>query len=405
MPPRHELPVGSIAEPTLKLSCVRSQWYDVQVVPGLMEQAGNPLLTSIGSRRALVVTTPTVERLYGRALRRLVGTTTDVTVHVMRSGEQAKDMTAALEICTAAHDAGLGRRDVFVAFGGGICCDVVTLAASLFRRGLPYIPVPTTLVGQIDAGIGLKGGVNFAGRKNYLGCFAAPETVLVDPRLLLTLPPAELSCGLAEMVKISLVCDGALFATLRRHGAALLASGFAAPLGTAREAVTRAISLMLDELAANSYEDRTLRRLVDFGHTFSPLLEERSGHALRHGEAVALDMALSCELARGLGLLAAPDNAQILDLLAALGLPTWHPLLDPIVVRQACHAAMAHRGGSLHLVVPMSPPGTATFVDDVAALDPRLVTEALGRLREHAAGVASTRRPHVSAERQPRLPV
>lgn len=404
MPPPHGVPADPVAESMLQISWVRSQWYDVQVVPGLLERDPNPLLTAIGSRRALVVTTPTVERLYGPVLRRLVGTAGDVTVHVMVSGEQAKTMTAALELCTAAQDAGLGRRDVVVAFGGGICCDVVTLAASLVRRGLAYIPVPTTLVGQIDAGIGLKGGVNFGGRKNYLGCFAPPETVLVDPQLLLTLPPAELSCGLAEMVKISLVRDGALFATLRRHGATFLRSGFAQPPRTAREAVTRAIALMLDELAANSYEDRTLRRLVDFGHTFSPLLEERSRHALRHGAAVALDMALSCELARGLGLLAPPDSTQILDLLAELGLPTWHPLLDPLAVREAFDAAMAHRGGSLHLVLPMSP-GTATFVDDPAVLDPRLVTQALKRLREHAARVSSTRRPDVPAALPSRLPV
>lgn len=402
MQPIPDLPVDATAGPAMGMSCVRTQWYDVWVRPGFLGSVPSPLLAMIGSRRALVVTTPTVARLYAEQLRRLVDQSA-ATVHVIGSGEQAKNMATVLEVCAAADGGGLRRRDLMVAFGGGICCDVVTLAASLVRRGIPYLTVPTTLVAQIDAGIGLKGGVNFEDTKNYLGCFAPPEAVVVDPRLLRTLPAVEVSCGLAEMMKIALIRDAALFADLRRHGTVFLASRLRRPHQAAGRAVVEAIALMLDELGSDCYEDGTLQRLVDFGHTFSPVLERRSGYALRHGEAVAIDMAFSCAIASSLGLLPAADSAQVLDLLIELGLPTRHPLLEPGLVRQGVEAAVAHRGGSLNLVVPTSA-GTATFIEDPGGLAPSLVAAALQRLHEHAAGFGSDRVAHRSTPRA-RLPV
>jgi 3-dehydroquinate synthetase len=342
-------------------------------------------------RRALAVTTPTVDRLHGDSFRRwLAWTGMDAVVEVRPLTEQTKTIEEALAISALAQAHGLGRRDVMVAFGGGLCSDVVSVAASLTRRGVAHITVPTTLVGQVDAGIGLKGGVNFGGKKNYLGCFAPPEISLIDPAYLRTLPERELRCGIAEIVKIALVRDAAFFELLRDEGSGLIASSFQQPPELARRVITRAVELMLEELSPNSYEDRTLQRLVDFGHTFSSTLEEGSSYRLRHGEAVAVDMALSCELAVGLGILDAETCETVLETFEVLGLPVSSPFTTRDVAERGLDVTVAHRGGDLNLVVP-SALGKGTFVVDRADVTSELLERSIERVRarSHRAAIAS----------------
>jgi 2-epi-5-epi-valiolone synthase len=368
----------------LGMTCMRVQGYDVSLVDGLLRPGDRRLLDAIGTRRALIVTTPTVARLYGDALRAVLAPAgSRVRVMVMGSGEPAKEIATVLDVCAAAQEAGIGRRDLLVAFGGGVCCDVVTLAAGLIRRGVAYLTVPTTLVGQVDAGIGLKGGVNFAGSKNYLGCFHPPEGSLVDLRLLRTLPEIEICCGLAEILKMALVRDSALFSFLRERGERLVRNRFTPDDADAEWVARRAIALMLAELEPNCYEDQTLRRLVDFGHTISPALEERSGHRMRHAQAVAIDMALSCEIATELGFLTEAACATVLATFDRLGLPTVDPLLTADVVAAGLQGAAAHRGGELNLVLPTGI-GTATFLVRREDLPGSAVDAALRRLRRRA---------------------
>jgi 3-dehydroquinate synthase len=274
----------------------------------------------------------------------------------------------------------LDRHSVLVAFGGGVCSDVVGFAASMIRRGIAYIRVPTTLVGQIDAGVGLKTGVNFRAGKNYLGSFHPPERVLIDPAFLGTLPARELRQGLAEMVKIALVRDPALFACLEECGGRLLQSRFCDPQAIAEHAIHRAIALMLEELGANPFENRTLERLVDMGHSFSPELESASGFTLPHGDAVAVDIALTCALAVELGMLDEEDALRIVAVLMQLGLPTNHELLDAALCRRAVRSVVLHRGGRLNLVVPTAI-GSADFVRDPAIITDEVLERGLRRLR------------------------
>ncbi len=362
------------------MRCERSRRYEV-IAAAVADPSSPMLARAIGDRRALLVTTPTVDRLYGAGLRHVLARWgVQAEVSVIPLGEARKSMITVLEICSRVRQAGLGRHDVLVAFGGGVCSDVVSLAASLVRRGLPYVCVPTTLVGMVDAAIGLKGGVNFRGAKNYLGCFLPPEVALVDLTWLRTLPRAELRCGVSEMVKMALVRDPGLFRLLEDNGRALLGSAFQSPPDIARDAVGRSIGLMLEELEPNGYEDRTLERLVDFGHTFSGAMEERSGFTLRHGHAVAVDMVLTGALGVELGLLAEPDWHRIVALYHRLHLPFLVPQCTPVVLAEAVRSTVAHRGGRLNLVIPTGI-GDATFLRDAADLSPALLHRALRRLR------------------------
>jgi 3-dehydroquinate synthase len=221
--------------------------------------------------------------------------------------------------------------------------------------------VPTTLLAQVDAGIGLKTGVNFNGAKSYLGAFHPPTAVLVDPTALRTLTAEQLRQGLAEIVKIAVVRDAALVWKLISQGPALLSGGLQHPPELRDEVIRRAIALMLEELERNPTEKLGYERLVDFGHTFSPLLEAATGFRLSHGDAVAVDMALSCLIGVELNLTHPSVAEQVIALLVQLGLPIFRTELTLDLGEKAVASALAHRGGSLNLVVPTTL-GAATFV-------------------------------------------
>jgi 3-dehydroquinate synthase len=366
------------------MECAKSQGYDVLLSHGVLEPDNRALADAIGARPALVVTDRTVESLYGDRLRAYLATLpAPAATHVAELTEHTKTIETVLDVCAAAQLHGIGRRDPLVAVGGGLCADVVSVAASLVRRGIPYIVVPTTLVGQVDAGIGLKGAVNFGGGKNYLGCFAPPSRVLVDPTFLRTVPADELRAGMAEIVKVALVLDGGLFHRLGADGPDLAVSGFASPPASGQAILVRAVELMLDQLSENCYEDRTLERLVDFGHTFSGRLEELSDHRLRHGDAVAIDIAFTSAVGVELGLLDEGDLETVLETLIRVGLPVHTPLLTVEAALTAIDAAVRQRDGALNLVVPTGI-GSATFVRSPHEIPRGALAAALKRIEPAA---------------------
>jgi 3-dehydroquinate synthase len=334
------------------MACGARTHYRVRLCESLLGGQSQALPEVIADRKTLLVTTPTVDRLYGRAMRATLKETNTVSALVLDVREETKSMELVETVCREALSHGLNRRGLLVSFGGGVCSDVVTLAASLIRRGIGHVRVPTTLIGQIDAGIGLKGAVNFCGKKSFIGCFHPPEQVLIDPTLLRTVPRKFLVSGIAEAIKMGIARDPDLFDLVERWSVALVTSGFDRPAAEARELLQRSIEAMLDELRQNPYEDRTYERLVDFGHTFSPALEAALGFEIQHGEAVAIDIALSATIAKSLGVLASCDWKRILLVLRSASLPIFAPRLDIGLCRDALTEACRHRGGSINLVVP-----------------------------------------------------
>jgi 3-dehydroquinate synthase len=370
------------------MTCARTHRYRVTLAERLLHPDNPTLATQIGGRRALFVTTPSVARIYGQEVQALIdrhGLRAELVV--LSCSEQHKTLSQVAWLCEEARRRGLDRTGVLVGIGGGVCTDIVSVAASAIRRGISSIRVPTTLIGLIDAGIGLKGAVNFAGKKSFLGCFYPPEAVLIDPAFLRTLPQQLLRVGLAEIIKIALVCDAELFELVVAHGADLLTSSFAAPGEPAKRVLWLSIQRMLEELEQNPYEDRTYERLVDFGHTVSPLLEAATDFTLHHGEAVAVDMALSATLAEELGLLSARDRGRILASLRAAGLPVHVSRLDAALAGEALREAMRHRGGAVNLVVPVAI-GRATFLKHPSEIPERALEAAIRRLSSEPAGAS-----------------
>src|SRR5215218_2902510 len=191
---------------TMPSNRIRS--YDVYLSDKVLDPDNSLVLDVIGNRQTLLVTTPTVARIYGRSFELLAERgRLNLKTLVLECTEQNKSLNSVDEVCRHAVQAELGRDSVIVVLGGGVCSDIVTLAASMIRRGIAYVRIPTTLLGQVDAGIGIKGAANFCGKKNYLGCFYPPSAVVIDPHFLKTLPTAHLCNGFAEIIKIAIACD------------------------------------------------------------------------------------------------------------------------------------------------------------------------------------------------------
>jgi len=340
------------------------------------------LIDIVADRPAMVVMSPTVDRIYGSTIRPAAALAGVGQVIVAPTGEANKTLATVADIVSVAGDSGLSRDGVIIGIGGGILLDMVGLAAMLFRRGVTHIKIGTTLVAQVDAAVGLKCGVNLGAAKNTIGGFYPPERVLTDAAFLATVATHEIRCGLAEMIKLGIVVDAELFDQIAANGTTLINSADVESTDSCW-LVDRSIASMITELNANPFEGE-LQRRVDFGHTISPRLEAETGYQLRHGEAVAIDMAFFSVLSNELGMLANDDLAAIFDVFAKFGIKVWHDLLgDQDLISEALSAAEAHRGRSLNLPMPTGI-GTSQFVETCAEVSPAALRTATSRLRKVA---------------------
>jgi 3-dehydroquinate synthase len=362
--------------------------YSVLEIEDMFAPAQLPWLERCGGAAMLVCMSPTIDRLYGERIRgAFAGALPAGRVHYLtvQTTEAHKTLESAVRVCEAARQAQLDRNGMLVAIGGGITLDLVGFAASLYRRGIRFVKVPTTVVGQVDVAVGIKTGVNAAGAKNLLGTYYPAYLAINDRQFLRTLPARELRCGLAEVIKMGVVCDGEIFEAL---------DAISEPLGRARAGerdallaclepavMTRAMLRMMEQLQPNLFE-ADLERLVDFGHTFSMSIETGSDFAYAHGEAVAIDMALSACISHQLGLLPAAELARLLALLARLGLRTFdreHCALDAMWA--ALREAEVHRGQRINLVVPRRL-GEGVFLRQLAELPRAVLARAIAQLDE-----------------------
>ncbi|MGQ5228573.1 sedoheptulose 7-phosphate cyclase [Streptomyces sp. yara] len=379
--------------------------YEIRACENLLDPGNSTILEdasgSSGQRR-LIVTDGVVDSLYGDRVRAYFDHHgVEHRVLVLNDGETHKSMDAVLQVTEALDAFGIDRRrEPVIAIGGGVLMDIVGFAASLYRRSTPFIRIPTTLIGLVDAGVGAKTGVNHNGHKNRLGTYFPADRTLLDRSFLATLDARHISNGLAEILKIALIKDARLFDLLEQHGADLLRNKLQSPaavgptpadapvdqrlaarglhLDPATEVVERAIQGMLEELQPNLWE-KVLERVVDYGHTFSPTIEMHALPALLHGEAVAVDMALTTVLAERRGLVSSYQRDRVLDVMARLGLPVWHPLCTPEVLGDALRDTVRHRDGKQRLPLPVGI-GSALFVNDVTEGELAAAAESLAAL-------------------------
>merc|ERR1719181_347819 len=245
------------------------------------------------AQRRLVVIDRAVHDLYGDKVQAYVEARgVEFEILVLSMTEENKSMDMALKVAKKMKEFNIDRRtEPVLAIGGGVCLDVVGCAASLFRRRTPYIRVPTTALAYIDASVGAKNGVNFAGSKNRLGSYVPPAAAFLDSSFFATQPHRDVANGVAEMAKMAIMKSPELYELLEEHGARLIAEKFAprSPEDHVPQRVLQlSIQTMLEELAPNLWE-HSLDRLVDFGHAVGQDLEMAAlggEHELEHGESV-----------------------------------------------------------------------------------------------------------------------
>lgn len=294
-------------------------------------------------------------------------------------GERLKNDPLHVTIVQQAIQAGgLCRHSYVVAVGGGALIDMAGFAAATAHRGLRLIRVPTTVMAQADASIGVKNGINAFGKKNFIGTFAPPVAVVNDADFLPTLSRRDWIGGVAEAVKVALIKDGAFFDFLEANAAGLADRD----LDLMGQMIHRCAGLHLDHIAngGDPFESGSSRPL-DFGHWAAHKLEQLSGFELGHGQAVALGIALDATYAHLLGLLARPQWQRILDTLANLGFALYDPLMElEYGLLDGLTEFREHLGGGLTIMLIWDI-GQGIEVHD---MDPDLVGQSLALLKQRA---------------------
>jgi 3-dehydroquinate synthase len=301
-------------------------------------------------------------------------------IQVVPGGEAIKNDTRLLEqILRVFEAADLDRHSYVVVIGGGAVLDAVGFAAAIAHRGLRLVRLPTTTLAQADSGVGVKNGVNLFGKKNWIGSFAVPWAVVNDAGLLASLPDRDFACGFAEAVKVALLKDADFFERIcseSRH-VALRDPESALPI------IRRSACLHLEHITRGGDPFEMLEaRPLDFGHWSAHKMETLSGYALRHGEAVAIGVAIDTvysSLALGFP---RRDVDRVLLCLGELGLPLGHPVLcEPDNLFAGLEEFRQHLGGRLTLTMLQ---GVGRPVE-VHQVDDRLMRVAIDRVAALAA--------------------
>lgn len=300
---------------------------------------GDLLSGALPEGRVVVVSDTTV----ARACRSLLAPYECVLIG---TGEQNKTLRTVETIYRRFLELGVDRRTFVLGVGGGIVTDVAGFAASTYMRGLRFGFVSTTLLGQVDASVGGKNGVNVDGYKNMAGTFTQPQFVICDPALLRTLPEREFRAGLAEVVKAAIIADADLFARIERSSFETLRND----TDLLSDAISAAVRVKVDIVGRDEREQGE-RRKLNLGHTLAHAIEKCTSE-MNHGEAVAVGTALIADAAVRLGVLSDADRVRIRMLLERLGFDLMPPVGMKCLLKEVVKDKKSE-DGMLRIVLPV----------------------------------------------------
>ncbi|MGL6208528.1 MAG: 3-dehydroquinate synthase, partial [Paracoccaceae bacterium] len=292
--------------------------YEVRIGPGLIDRAGTEIAPLLARRKVAVVTDETVAGLHLlRLAESFAAEGITMTALALPAGEGTKGWEQFARCAEWLLEQKIERRDVVVAFGGGVVGDLVGFAAAVLRRGVRFVQLPTTLLAQVDSSVGGKTGINTAQGKNLIGAFHQPSLVLADIGVLGSLTARDLLAGYGEVVKYGLLGDAGFFDWLEAQGPSLASGDMAARL----HAVTRSVEMKAGIVSRDETEEGE-RALLNLGHTFCHALEKATGYGdrLLHGEGVAIGCALAFELSQRLGLCSQEAPSRVRAHLKAMGM-------------------------------------------------------------------------------------
>jgi shikimate kinase / 3-dehydroquinate synthase len=337
--------------------------YPIAIGPGLLADPA-ALVRHVGGHKAAIVTNTTVAPLYlERIAAPLRAAGKEVVEIVLPDGEEHKQWGSLMAVFDALLANKCDRKTTLIALGGGVIGDLTGFAAASYMRGVPFVQIPTTLLAQVDSSVGGKTGINHPLGKNMIGAFYQPRAVLADTSTLDTLPPRELSAGLAEVIKHGAILDGEFFDWIEANIARLVARD---PQALAH-AIARSCEIKADVVRKDEREGG-LRAVLNFGHTFGHAIEAGLGYGTwLHGEAVGCGMVMAADLSQRLGLIDAASVARLRKLVAAAGLPVVAPDLGAERWIELMEVDKKNEGGAIKFILlkPLGSPSITSAPQDV----------------------------------------
>lgn len=325
-----------------------SRSYPIHVESGLLESLSDIMKSLQVTGSVGLVSNRTVFQHYGRQVEDSIKASgCEVITAFIPDGEKAKNQSIVSALYDAFLDGGLDRGSTLIALGGGVVGDITGFAAATLFRGIPYLQIPTSLLAMVDASIGGKTGINHPSGKNLIGAFHQPVAVVIDPKLVHTLPRREITAATAEIIKTAVIADDSFFHELSANIENLTNLSDIAFL---EESIIRSCEIKAEVVSGDEREgDR--RRILNFGHTIGHALETALSYSgYLHGEAVAIGMVGAAYLSTQVLDLPLADNERIVSTLTALEIPSL-PTLDEAVLLEVFQHDKKVRDGVLHFIL------------------------------------------------------
>lgn len=335
--------------------------YSIIIDRGILGQVGTLISKVISPGKVIIVTDKIVEPLYGNVvLNSLSECKFDVKLVSLEPGEEQKSMAMAEVLFESLFDHEMDRKSLIVALGGGVLGDLTGFVASTFMRGIPFIQIPTTLLAQVDSSIGGKVAVNHPRGKNMIGCFYQPKAVFIDTDTLRTLPKAEITAGMVEVIKYGMIKDAAFFEYIEKHLPEIL---------ELEPAVLEVIIYNSCKVKTHVVEfdekEEGLRAILNYGHTIGHALEALTSYKkYRHGDAVAMGMICASKIAMEMNLADESVLKRQESLFVKLGLSLKDTELNPDDIVSILYQDKKTIGGKLRFVLPTDI-GTVVINDKV----------------------------------------
>ena len=294
--------------------------YNILIGHGLISRAGAILKKLPVGKNALVVTNKSLARLYGKKLKdSLSKSGIDCKILLTPDSEKAKSDRVFISLLNKMGSCDRNKMPFLVALGGGVVGDLTGFAASVYKRGVPYIQIPTTLLSQVDSAIGGKTAIDLPAAKNLAGTFYQPRVVISDTSLLKSLPARQIRSGLAECIKYGVIKDSGLFEYLEKN----YKKALALDKDALRHIISRCSRIKATVVASDEFDKKNKRIILNYGHTIGHAIESACGYSPRysHGEAIAIGMLCASRISSKLGILKWHDVSRIESLIKKCGLP------------------------------------------------------------------------------------
>lgn len=296
-------------------------------------------------------------------------------------GEEAKNNPDLLQkLLTAVNEYGICRHSYLIAVGGGAVLDLAGFAAAIAHRGIRHVRIPTTVLSQNDSGVGVKNGINAFGKKNFVGTFAPPVAVINDSNFLLTLEDRDWRSGISEAIKVALIKDAAFYQRIKQDAQKLASRD----MDAMQQLIHRCAELHVEHIGGADPFEFGSSRPLDFGHWAAHKLEQISNYRLRHGEAVAIGIALDVVYAQLAGMISKAECADVLELLQELGFDLFAPELaqqeqtGQLSILKGLTEFREHLGGQLTIML-LNKIGAGV---EVHQIDAALVQQAVKTLQQ-----------------------